>query len=175
MLSARLRLGVSALAVILLLGAVALRAQQAPKPQPAPAPAPGQTTPAHAPPKAGAAEASLRDVMNGLKNNIKTLSTACAGKAREPALAAVAEMERLVLVGKGFEPQNQADTPEADRPQHLVDFRKDMLHLLKELADLEGDLLDGNFDAASKRIDTALPDLRDEAHDKYKKKRGPGR
>ena len=112
--------------------------------------------------------------MNGMKSNLKTLSAACTSKSRDPALAAVSEMERLMLVAKSFEPQNQADTPEADRPQHLVDFRKDLLRTLKELADLESELLDGNFDAATKRIESSLMDLRDESHDKYKKKRGPG-
>jgi soluble cytochrome b562 len=173
----------SALAAALALGTVALRAQQSPAkpadPQNAPKPAEG-TKPEgqhHGPPGGAPApgqEKSLKDVMNGLKGNLKTLAASVAAKAKDPSVAAVSEMERLVLVAKTFEPQNMADTPEADRPQHLIDFRKDMLGLLKQLADLETEVLDGKFDDATKRIEGPLMDLRDESHDKYKKQHGPG-
>src|SRR5262249_28551928 len=160
-------------------GAVALHAQQAPAkpadPQSAPkadAPKPPDGKPDHGPPggppPAPGQEKSLKDVMKGLNANIKTLATACSSKARDPALAAVSEMERLVLVAKPFEPQNLSDTPEADRAQHVTDFRKDLLGLLKQLADLETEVLDGKFDAATARINGPLIDLRDESHDKYK-------
>ena len=183
----------STLAAALALGTVALRAQQAPAkpadPQTAPkpdAPKPADGTkpeggksggqhrgPGGAPPAPGQ-EKSLRDVMNGLKSNLKTLSASVTAKAKDPSVAAVSEMERLVLLGKTFEPENMADTPEADRPQHLIDFHKDMLVLLKQLADLETEVLDGKFDDATKRIDGPLMDLRDESHDKFRKPRGPG-
>jgi len=178
----------SVLGAALALGTVALHAQQAPaKPaDPQSAPKPDAPKPAdgtkpegqhHGPPGGAPApgqEKSLKDVMNGLKNNLKTLSASVTAKAKDPSVAAVSEMERLVLLAKTFEPQNMADTPEADRPQHLIDFRKDMLGLLKQLADLETEVLDGKFDAATARINGPLMDLRDESHDKYKKQRGPG-
>lgn len=165
---ARVCVVASSLVVALALGAVALNAQQAPEAKAAPA----QAAPAAAAHKSAAGpEDSLHDVMEAMKPLLKSLSTACAAKAKEPALAAVTEMQRLMLVAKVFEPTTLADTPEADRPALLLGFRKDLLRALKELADVELDVLDGNFDAATKRVETSLPDLRDEAHELYKKKR----
>ncbi len=49
--------------------------------------------------------------------------------------------------------------------------------MLTQLVGLENEVLDGKFDAASARINGPLADLRDESHDKYRKKRehgGPG-
>src|SRR5262245_57031743 len=92
------------LALSVALGTVALPAQQAPQPKAVPA----QAAPAGAPKSLAGQEKSLRDVMNGMKGNLKTLDAACTAKSKEPALAAVCEMERLILVAKSFEPQNLA-------------------------------------------------------------------
>ena len=171
MSSVRVRVVASGLVLALAVagGAVALRAQQAPEPKAVPA-HPAQAAPAGHPSAAGP-EASLLDVMDEMKARLKSLSASCTVKAQEPALAAVMEMQRLILVAKAFEPNTMADKPEAERPAHLTAYRKELLRTLKELADLEADLLDGNFDAATKRVETSLPDLRDEAHEQFKKQR----
>jgi hypothetical protein len=156
------------LAVVLVAGAVALNAQQAPDPKAVPANKPAAPV---ARPSAAGPEESLHDVMETMKDRMKSLAAACAAKSKDPALAAVTDMQRLMLVAKAFEPDTVADKPEAERPAFLVDYRKHVVRAIKELAEVELDVLDGNFDSATKRVETNLVDLRDESHDEFKKKR----
>jgi len=122
------------------------------------------------PAAAAVGESTLEDVMKGLKAQLKQLSSSLDGKKQDSALAAVGEMERLVLLAKTHEPANLNDTPKDGRPAKVVAFRKDLLAVLRELADVEVDILDEKYDAAAAKVSGPLTDMRDEGHDKYRPK-----
>jgi hypothetical protein len=113
-------------------------------------------------------EKSLKDVMQGLKEKLKQLSAALEAKKQDPALDAVGEMQRLVLLAKTHEPANLDDTPKAGRPAQVVAFRKDLIGLLRELADVEVDILDEHYDAALVKVNGQVLQMRDAGHKKYK-------
>jgi len=128
--------------------------------------APG--APVAAAPGAVPGEKTLEDVMQGLKEKLKQLSAALEAKKREPALDAVGEMQRLVLLAKTHEPKNLGDTPKDGRPAQVVAFRKDLIALLRELADVEVDVLDEHYDAALAKANVQVIQMRDAGHKNYK-------
>ena len=113
-------------------------------------------------------EKSLQGVMQGLKDKLKELTAALEAKKQDPALDAVGEMQRLVLLAKTHEPANLEDTPKAGRPAEVVAFRKDLIGLLRELADVEVDVLDEHYDAALAKVNGQVIQMRDAGHKKYK-------
>ena len=119
-------------------------------------------------PGAMVGEKSLKDVMQGLKEKLKQLSAALEAKKQDAALDAVGEMQRLVLLAKTHEPANLDDTPKAGRPAQVVAFRKDLIALLRELADVEVDVLDEHYDAALAKANGQVIQMRDAGHKNYK-------
>jgi hypothetical protein len=130
--------------------------------------------PAAAAPGAVPGEKTLEDVMQGLKEELKQLSAALEARKQEPALDAVGEMQRLVLLAKTHEPKNLNDTPKDGRAAHAVAFRKDLIALLRELTDLEVDVLDERYDTALAAVKGPLLEMREAGHKKYKES-GSGR
>jgi molybdopterin converting factor small subunit len=128
--------------------------------------APGE--PAAAAPGAVLGEKTLEDVMQGLKEKLKQLSAALEGKKQQDALVAVGEMQRLVQLAKTHEPKNLNDTPKAGRPAQVVAFRKDLIGMLRELADVEVEVLDEQYDAALAKVNGQVIQMRDAGHKKYK-------
>jgi hypothetical protein len=192
-----LRLAPVVIAMSVLFVPVSASAQTTPAPAPAPAPtAPPQTAPpappakadappADAPPKGGPGgkkhgrppapptgePADLEAVMNGLKDNAKLLNGALASEDSKVALNSVIEMERLAALAKKFEPNNMAGMAEADKPAHIVEFRKTLIALLKQLTDIEASVLDGKFAPALDMMKGPLMQMRDDAHDKFQAKK----
>jgi hypothetical protein len=119
-------------------------------------------------PGAPPGEKSLQGVMQGLKDKLKELTAALEAKKQEPALAAVGEMERLVLLAKTHEPANLEDTPKAGRPAQVVAFRKDLIALVRALVDVEAAILDEQYDTALTTVNGQVIQMRDAGHKKYK-------
>lgn len=122
---------------------------------------PSDPPPRQAPPE------SLLACMEAMKAELK--GTAVALRAADPAIALehVAELERFVLLAKLHDPANLAELPEADREAHRLAFRATLVGVLKELADLELDLLDGRTEDAAARIAGPLFRMRQEAHARF--------
>ena len=57
--------------------------------------------------------------------------------------------------------------PEAERDSHRVEFRKDLARLLAELAGMELEVLDGEWQKAFGRVTGSLYRMRMKAHEKY--------
>jgi len=128
--------------------------------------APGE--PAAAAAGAVPGEKTLEDVMQGLKEKMKQLSAALEARKHDTALDAVGEMQRLVLLAKTHEPKNLNDLPKDGRPAHVVAFRKDLIAMLRELADVEVDILDEHYDQALAKVNSQVAQMRDAGHKKYK-------
>ncbi len=127
----------------------------------------GPRGPRGAPPAPGQEPADLEGVMDGIKGQLKSLAGAIGTSNTEAALVAVNDMERLVLLAKKYGPNNMNTVAAADRPAHQVAYRKALLGVLKELADVELNVLDGKFDAAMEQLKGPLAEMRDDAHDKF--------
>ncbi|HTE06056.1 MAG TPA: hypothetical protein VK824_07665 [Planctomycetota bacterium] len=155
-------------------------ATDAPKATPAAPDAPGSgtaPTPGNkgkrnrAPAPAGQEATDLVAVMHGLKDNAKLLNGALASEDFKVALNAVVEMERFAALAKKFEPNDLATIPEADKPAHVVAFRKALIGLVKQLLEIETSVLDGKYAPALEMMKGPLLDMRDDAHDTFQAKK----
>ena len=116
------------------------------------------------------AQTPLLQAMEGIKTHMKGTAMALQGGARDEALKHIAEIQRLVLLAKLEAPANLTEVPEEKRAAHRTAFRKDIVVLLKEFADMEVDVLEGRFEEAFGRVIDPLYPYREASHDKYKKK-----
>jgi len=111
----------------------------------------------------------LADHMEGLKSNLKGVAMALQGSDAETALGHLGEMQRLVLLAKLELPPNLDEQPELARDAHAKEFRKGLVRVLQELAGMELELLDGEFEEAFARVTGSLYTLRESSHDKFKR------
>jgi len=132
----------------------------------APAPASPSPMPASA---AAATDTDLLTAMEGLKTHMKATAMALQGNSTEEALEHIAEMQRLVLLAKLESPPNLEELAKKERAAHQMAFRKDLIGVLKEFADMEIDVLEGRFEAAFARVVDPLHPTREAAHAKYQK------
>jgi hypothetical protein len=116
-----------------------------------------------------APRAELSDVMGELKGRLKALSVALAAKDEPAALEALGAMQGLALEAKGCVPPGTEKLPRDGQAAHVKAFRKELLMLLRQLADLEDEVLDGTWDAATRRATVGLKELRDAAHERFQK------
>ncbi len=112
---------------------------------------------------------ALAEHMEGLKENLKGIAMALQGPDAERALRHVAEMQRIVLLAKLEIPPNLEEQPSADRDAHRVQFRKSLIAILQELAGMELDILDGEYEKALARIMGPLLQLRESSHERFKR------
>ena len=111
----------------------------------------------------------LAEHMEGLKANLKGIAMALQGSDAETALRHLGEMQRIVLLAKLESPPNLDEQPEREREAHTVKFRKGLVHVLQELAGMELELLDGEYEKAFARVTGSLYTLRESSHDKFKR------
>ncbi|MCA9300817.1 MAG: hypothetical protein KDA28_17225 [Phycisphaerales bacterium] len=92
----------------------------------------------------------IHDHMEGMKKDFKTINTLVAEPGKdEDLLKAIDSMQRHIVGSKCEVPYLIAeDTPEADRPAALVDYRARMADLLAGFARLEGHVLRGEREKA---------------------------
>lgn len=108
------------------------------------------------------------DLMIGIKKSMKTVSLSIEDPAASArALAAVNEMEVMLLAAKTHEPSNLNEVPRADRKAHATAFRVDLAKTLIETLKLEIAILEGRRDEAMSYVRGSLRDMRDAGHDKY--------
>jgi len=119
-------------------------------------------------PRATSAD-GLAEHMEGLKTNLKGVAMALQGSDAETALRHLAEMQRIVLLAKLESPPNLDEQPEREREAHRAEFRKSLVRVLQELAGMELEILDGEYDKAFARVTGSLYTLRESSHDKFQR------
>jgi hypothetical protein len=125
---------------------------------------------AHPAPRAAQEQSALRVTMETMKTHLKGLAMALQRPdGRDAALGEVAELQRLVLAAKLESPPKLDDLPEADRAAHASGFRRELAAVLRELAELEIDLLEGRSEAAQARVRKSLFEMRERAHERYQR------
>lgn len=114
--------------------------------------------------------ADLADTMGELRGQLKALNGALAAKDEPASLRAVSEMQRLALVAKDAALPGLDKRPADQRAAQAKAYRKELLGLLRQLADLEDEVLDGRWDEALQRATVTLKSVRDAAHEKFQDK-----
>ncbi len=109
---------------------------------------------------------ALEEAMHGLKRHIRTLSKSAARpEAVGEALESVVAMQKITLDAKALEAPHKDGVE--DRAAFATAFRADMARLLKELTEIEIDLLEGRHEKAGQRVTGALIQIRNSSHEKY--------
>lgn len=112
----------------------------------------------------------LQKYMDGMKTNLKPLGRAAGDPEKlEDSLRYVSELQRLVVLSKLEAPANLDEIPAEQQVAHRMAYRRDMAAVLKELAEMEIDLLEGKHEEAAKRVRGSLLPARKEGHRKYQK------
>jgi len=115
-----------------------------------------------------AADGALHDHMEAIRDHTRALLRAAADPATQvDALKAVAELQKHIVEAKNLAPDSAANVAEADRPAYLLDFRRSLAEVLRELAEIELAVIANKNDDAVKRIRENLVKMRDEAHEKF--------
>lgn len=110
----------------------------------------------------------LHDLMKGLKNNLRTVGKGLADPAADASvLAAINEMEVLLLAAKGHKPSNLDEVPRDQRTAHTLAYRADIARTLIETLNLEIAVLEGRREEAVDIVRGKLKDMRDAGHEKY--------
>ncbi len=115
----------------------------------------------------------LSDVMDEMKARLKALGGALAAKDEPASLEAVSAMQGLALQAKGYIPVGTSKLPKEAQAAHVKAFRKELLGLLRHLADLETEVLDGSWDTATQHATVTLKQVRDAAHDRFQEQEQP--
>jgi len=110
----------------------------------------------------------LHDLMKGIKKSMKIVGSSVQDPAANAqVLAAVDEMEVMLLAAKGHQPSNLNDVPRADRAAHTAAFRADIARALIDTLKLEIAVLEGRRDEAMGYVRGSLKEMRDAGHEKY--------
>ena len=110
----------------------------------------------------------LQDLMGGIKKNMKIVGLSVEDPAANArALAAVNEMEVMLLAAKTHGPPNLNEVPRADREAHAIAFRVDLAKTLIETLKIEIAVLEGRRDEAMDFLRGPLREMRDAGHEKY--------
>jgi hypothetical protein len=118
------------------------------------------------PPQAG--ERHLDELMGLMRRHYKTATQGASDPGQNAeTLAALAEIEALILAAKRLEPTNLSEIPSDARGEHTRLFRATMARLLSEVALAEAELWQGQNEAAAKRLATGVREIRDEGHEQF--------
>lgn len=121
------------------------------------------------PPPASAKEGGdLEDVMHGIDKNFEAVIAAIEKKDGPAALELMTKLEQGVLSARLLTPPKLRTVEEKDKPAFVAGYRKQMMTLLKAMADLEIALIDGKLDDAQKLTDE-IDNIKKSGHDAYKK------
>jgi len=72
-----------------------------------------------------------------------------------------------IIAAKEMAPPSAEAKPESERPAFVLSFRKAMTELLREVAELELDIIEDRNEQAVERITTTLIQMRDKAHEVF--------
>ena len=122
---------------------------------------------------AGAAKRPQADMM-AMDKVFRALNMQVKDPAQNAAsLAAVAQMQAATVAAKDGMPPLVAALPEGERAARTVEYKKEMLKLLRQELDLEEQLLDGNNAKAVETL-AAMQATQQEGHRGFRPQRGRG-
>ena len=106
--------------------------------------------------------------MEQMKDELRSLQKTVADPAQnEATLKSLTHMQHLAIDGKLGAPSNMADVPADKQAAHKVAFRREMLKLVKDLAEVELLVIDGKNAEADKMVKSVIVADRDAGHDKF--------
>jgi len=132
-----------------------------------PSPAPrGELAPIVA--SEGEGEEDLEEIMHGIDKNFEAVVAAIEKKEGPTGLEMMTKLEQSCISAKVLTPPKLRTIEEKDKAAFVAGYRKQMLVLLKYMADLEMALVDNNFEEAKKVADQ-IDAHKKASHDVYKK------
>ncbi|HTF91092.1 MAG TPA: cytochrome b562 [Planctomycetota bacterium] len=110
----------------------------------------------------------LEDIMHGIDKNFEAAIEAIEKKDGVVALELMTKLQQGCISAKSMTPPKIKTVEEKDKPAFVAGYRKQMLTLLKSIADLEIALVDNDFDKA-KKVAEEIDAVKKSGHDAYKK------
>jgi hypothetical protein len=127
----------------------------------------------HAQDAAGGAKRPQAD-MQAMDKAMRALTAQIKDPAQNAAsLAAVEQLQVATVSAKDAMPPLVAALPEAERAARLVEYKKEIVKLLRQELDLEEQLLDGNNTKAAETL-AAIQATQQEGHRGFRPQRGRG-
>jgi hypothetical protein len=112
--------------------------------------------------------------MMAMNKAMMALTAQVKDPAQNPAsLAAVAQLLAATVAAKDGMPPMVAALPAAEQPARIVEYKKEMVKLLRQELDLEEQLLDGNNAKAAETL-AAIQATQQEGHRGFRPQRGRG-
>lgn len=122
-------------------------------------------------PAPGQRQASpLKEEMEKLEEALEAVEAFLAKPEGDAPLAVVTEAQAEMLKSKARQPRLTERQPEGEKAKFVSDYKVQMNKLLRGLLDLGDALLEKNWKAAKKVLDS-LEELKKAGHDKFKGKR----
>ena len=116
-------------------------------------------------PAAGASE--LEKEMKNIGKNAKVLKHIIGDPSKKTeSLAAIGQMIKSAETAKTLTPEKAAKIPEAQRPQFIADFRKQIDGLIAQFKKIASDVTDGKTDIAKADFDKIF-ELKRAGHQKF--------
>ncbi len=110
----------------------------------------------------------LFDHMLEVKSIVRDLVRSAADPAnKEESLQLMTELQEHIVAAKSMIPPAAELKPEAERPAFLLGFRRAMTELLREITELELDIIEDRNEQAVQRITTTIIAMRDKAHEVF--------
>ena len=113
-------------------------------------------------------EEELEDIMHGIDKNFEAVMAAIEKKDAPGAMELTTKLQQSCISAKTFTPPKLKTVEEKDKPAFIAGYRKQMLTLLKSMADLEIALVDNDFEKA-KKVGGDIDAIKKTGHDTYKK------
>lgn len=127
-------------------------------------------SPAPASPVQDPEDTQLATYMKDINRTLRGLRSSLRDPTRNAESAASCrELQILVTKARGEKPMMTADVPEADRPDFLIGFQRDLVDFAMKLLELESTILDGDNEAAQEMWKD-VNGIKSPAHEKYRVK-----
>ena len=113
-------------------------------------------------------EDSIHDRMEGVQECVRGLFRSAGDPEKQAeSLEFITQLQEHILAAKQLEPDSAANVPVEERQEFLLDYRKHMAEFLREVTEVEMEIIAGEHDAAMTRIRDNLVQIRDESHEEF--------
>jgi hypothetical protein len=126
-----------------------------------PQPPAAQDKPAHD------SDSVLESHMHGIEDALHALRRSLKDPAKSAdSLASIAKLQADAIVAKSELPRMLPHVPEAERPEFIKNYRREMVRMLEASLKLESAVLDGKQEPINAAYE-ALRSMEDPAHDRF--------
>ena len=117
--------------------------------------------------RGGEEHGPLEERMHAMEDAIRALRRSLRDPAKQAdSLASLAKLEGDIIAAKSETPRMASKLPESERPNFVVEYRREMLRMLEHAIAVEKAVLDGKQDEALAAFE-ALRGLEDPAHARF--------